>query len=76
VVEITEGIDHVPEHYTVEREGFLCMDQQSDGACVALDPVTKLCTIYEIRPQVCRDFTQGEPLCRKILAKMKRQPAG
>jgi Fe-S-cluster containining protein len=34
---------------------------------VALDPVTRLCTIYEQRPQTCRDFKRGETLCRRIL---------
>jgi Fe-S-cluster containining protein len=43
------------------------MDQQGDGACVALDPATQLCTIYELRPQVCRDFKRGEALCRRTV---------
>jgi uncharacterized protein len=66
VVELRAG-DVVPEHFVVEREGAHCMDQQGDGACVALDPATRLCTIYEDRPQTCRDFHRGEALCRKIL---------
>lgn len=45
------------------------MDQRGDGACAALDPVTRLCTIYDQRPQVCRTFHRGEPLCREILAR-------
>jgi Fe-S-cluster containining protein len=44
------------------------MDQRGDGACVALDPATLLCTIYADRPQTCRDFNRGETLCRRILA--------
>jgi uncharacterized protein len=43
------------------------MDQRGDGACAALDPDTLLCTIYDQRPQVCRDFARGSTLCRKIL---------
>lgn len=43
------------------------MDQRGNGACIALDPVTLLCTIYADRPQTCRDFNRGEPLCRQIL---------
>ncbi len=72
VVELREG-DVVPEEFVVEREGARCMDQQGDGACVALDPVTRLCTIYEDRPQTCRDFHRGEPLCRQILAGTPRR---
>jgi Fe-S-cluster containining protein len=43
------------------------MDQRGDGACVALDPATQLCTIYERRPQVCRDFKRAESLCRRAV---------
>lgn len=66
-VELTAGVDRVPEHLVVEREGVRCMDQRGDGACVALDPVSRLCTIYENRPQVCREFTRGESLCRRAV---------
>ncbi len=43
------------------------MDQRGDGACVGLDPLTKLCTLYESRPQTCRDFNRGEALCLRTL---------
>lgn len=59
--------DSVPDELTVEREGILCMDQRGDGACVGLNPDTKLCTLYETRPQTCRDFHRGEALCLRIL---------
>lgn len=49
------------------REGVRCMDQHGDGACVALDPATRLCTIYDRRPQTCRDFARGSGLCREIV---------
>ncbi len=68
MVELRAG-DIVPEEFIVEREGARCMDQRNDGACVALDPVTKLCTIYEDRPQTCRDFSRGETICRRILGR-------
>jgi Fe-S-cluster containining protein len=68
VVELRAG-DVVPEEFVAEREGARCMDQRGDGACVALDPVTKLCTIYDSRPQTCRDFTRGEAICRRILGR-------
>lgn len=56
------------EELVVEHDGVRCMDQRGNGACVALDTVTQLCTIYEDRPQTCRDFARGESLCRRILA--------
>ena len=67
VVELVAGVDHVPEELVVEHDGARCMDQRGDGACVALDPLTRLCTIYEDRPRTCREFNRGERLCREIL---------
>jgi len=74
VVELRDG-DTVPEELVVEHAGARCMDQRGDGACVALDPATQLCTIYETRPQTCRDFARGEGLCRRILAQRPRPGA-
>lgn len=68
VVELVAGVDHMPEKFVVEHDGVRCMEQRGDGACVALDPVTRLCTIYEDRPRVCREFDRGGELCRRILA--------
>jgi len=69
VVELTPGVDDVPEEFVVEHEGVRCMEQRGDGACVALDPVTRLCTIYERRPSTCRSFMRAEALCRKAVAR-------
>lgn len=70
VVELREG-DDVPAEFIVEHGDAHCMDQHGDGACVALDPDTRLCTIYDRRPQTCRDFLRGTALCLTALA---RQP--
>lgn len=59
--------DDVPDVLVVEHGGLRCMEQRGDGACVALDPITRLCTIYERRPQVCREFRRGDPLCRRAV---------
>lgn len=67
VVELSAETDCVPDHLVVERNGVRCMDQHGDGACVALDRRTQGCTIYEHRPQVCRDFQRGEALCRRAV---------
>jgi Fe-S-cluster containining protein len=72
VVELKAGVDQVPEAFVVEHGGVRCMDQRGNGACVALDPVTQLCTIYEHRPQTCRDFNRGGDLCRRTLAQKSR----
>jgi uncharacterized protein len=68
LVELTPGVDdHIPGEFTVEHSGIRCMDQGGDGACVALDAETQLCTIYELRPKVCRDFARGESICRRAV---------
>lgn len=67
VVGLVAGVDFVPEAMVVEHDGERCMEQRGDGACVALDPVTKLCTIYERRPSVCRAFDRGSDLCVRVL---------
>lgn len=59
----------MPETLVAEHDGVRCMDQRGNGACVALDPATFLCTIYNARPQTCRDFRRGESLCRQILGR-------
>jgi Fe-S-cluster containining protein len=74
VVELIAGVDCVPEEFVAEHEGVRFMDQRGDGACVALDPVTRLCTIYEQRPRTCREFSRGEKLCRFILSRSAVEP--
>jgi Fe-S-cluster containining protein len=68
LVELQPG-DDVPAEFVVEHAGVRCMEQLGNGACVALDGITKLCTIYEQRPQVCRTFERGSGLCRGVLAR-------
>lgn len=67
LVELAPFVDDVPEELVVEHAGVRCMEQTADGACIALDAVTRLCTIYERRPQVCRDFQRGGSLCRRAV---------
>ncbi len=67
LVELVAGDENVPEEMVVEHGGVRCMEQTGDGACIALDPETKLCTIYDRRPQTCRTFERGGELCRRIL---------
>lgn len=66
VVELAPA-DDVPEDLVVERDGMRFMDQRGNGACVALDPLTRLCTIYDRRPETCRIFSRGTELCRRVL---------
>jgi Fe-S-cluster containining protein len=56
--------DDVPDALTaVDRWGGTVMARLNDGWCAALDRETMLCTIYERRPSVCRDFEMGGSDC-------------
>jgi Fe-S-cluster containining protein len=68
-VELAASGDDVPEHLVAEYDGIRYMDQGSNGACAALDPATRLCTIYDRRPAVCRAFERGSQLCRWVLGR-------
>ena len=65
VVELLPGVDNVPEDLVVEHDGTRCMEQRGDGTCMALDPFTRFCSIYERRPTACRVCERASPVCRK-----------
>lgn len=54
----------VPEQF-IERDkmGVESMAQLADGWCAALDRKTMKCTIYEVRPWVCREYEVGDYEC-------------
>ena len=55
----------VPERYIrTDRWGGQTMDRLADGWCAALDRETLLCSIYENRPLICREFEMGGYECR------------
>lgn len=54
----------VPEEYIqADKWGGMTMARLEDGWCVALDRETMLCSIYEQRPLVCREFETGSDEC-------------
>ncbi|WP_151702405.1 YkgJ family cysteine cluster protein [Nitrincola alkalilacustris] len=56
----------VPEqHIAYDEWGGETMLRLADGWCSALDRDTFLCTIYENRPWVCREFEMGSYECRE-----------
>lgn len=57
--------DHVPAEM-VERDarGFDVMKRATDGWCVAVDRQAMRCSIYSIRPGICRKFAAGSAYCR------------
>jgi Fe-S-cluster containining protein len=54
----------VPDRYVeVDRWGGMTMARLDDGWCAALDRATMLCTIYDKRPLICREFEMGGDDC-------------
>jgi Fe-S-cluster containining protein len=58
------GEDDIPVQLTeTDAGGGTVMARLEDGWCAALDRKTMLCSIYERRPAVCRDFELGDHDC-------------
>ena len=58
------GDDDIPHDLTEQdRWGGWVMARLADGWCAALDRDTMLCTIYERRPMICRDYQVGDSDC-------------
>ena len=58
------GDEAVPAYFTKEDEwGGWVMRRLDDGWCAALDRKTMRCTIYEQRPDICRDYEMGDSDC-------------
>lgn len=54
----------VPERFIEYDDwGGETMAQLDDGWCAALDRNTLLCSIYERRPLICREFEMGADEC-------------
>jgi len=58
------GDDDIPRHLSVEDQwGGSVMRRLGDGWCAALDRQTMRCTIYQRRPEICRDYEMGASDC-------------
>ena len=54
----------VPFHYIeYDKWGSEVMKRSDDGWCQALDRNTLMCSIYENRPLVCREFEMASDEC-------------
>ncbi len=54
----------VPDsHISVDKWGAETMLRLDDGWCSAVDRDTFMCTIYENRPLICREFEMGSFEC-------------
>ena len=50
-------------YVTAADRGGEVMLRLDDGWCAALDRNTMMCTIYEKRPLICREFEMGDVEC-------------
>ena len=58
------GDDDVPPELTEQDSwGGWVMARLDDGWCAALDRQSMLCTIYQRRPMICRDYQAGDSDC-------------
>jgi len=55
------GVPH--HHIYVDTYGHESMRRLDDGKCSALNRDTLMCSIYENRPWVCREFEMGSYEC-------------
>ena len=61
---ILMGDDDVPDKFIhIDRWGGHVMARLDDGWCAALNRDTMLCSIYERRPDVCREYALGGSDC-------------
>ena len=73
---ILMGDDDPPGRLTaLDRWGGSVMRRLDDGWCVALDRQTFLCTIYQRRPDVCREYQAGDADCLIERAKLPLRSA-
>jgi len=55
----------VPDkHIAFDQWGGETMLRLEDGWCSAVDRETFMCTIYDNRPLICREFAMGSDECR------------
>ncbi|MBK5939042.1 YkgJ family cysteine cluster protein [Halochromatium roseum] len=58
------GDTRVPNHFVVlDAWGAEVMERLDDGWCIALDRQRLRCSIYSMRPQLCRDVAMGGAEC-------------
>ena len=68
-IELTEIVRLRPDLYPGGKP-FRMMRHKENGECIALDSETGICTIYDIRPKVCKDFERGSDECLSALIRL------
>lgn len=72
-VEIVGGVDDIPDRYVEwnDSNGADGMIRRKNGTCLALDEKTNLCTIYDRRPLVCKQFKKGSAECSFCIRRLE-----
>ncbi|GHC05773.1 YkgJ family cysteine cluster protein [Thermomonas carbonis] len=66
---VLQSEDRIPPRFTAYTpEGLHVMDRDEEGWCLAIDAARMQCSIYEIRPQICRRFVMAGPYCQEVRA--------
>lgn len=61
--------DDVPPRFTAYNDhGVEVMARDEDGWCVAIDQGRMCCSIYDVRPTICRKFEMDGPYCHEVRA--------
>ena len=61
---IDDADEKIPVQYTEQTADlYYRMKRGEDGWCEALNRDTMLCTIYEMRPFICREYALGDYDC-------------
>jgi len=61
--------DDVPPRFTAYNDhGVEVMARDEDGWCVAIDQGRMCCSIYDVRPAICRKFEMDGPSCQQVRA--------
>ena len=67
-----DDFNNVPEHLTEKTASlYTAMKRSRDGFCIAVDRGTMLCTIYNQRPSLCREYEVGDYDCLIERKKLK-----
>lgn len=66
---VVQPEDGIPSHLTdTTPTGLTVMARDEEGWCVAIDAARMCCSIYDVRPDVCRRFVMGGAYCREVRA--------
>lgn len=63
---VLQDVDRIAPHLTSMLGGLHVMARDVDGWCVAVDASRMGCTIYDARPQACRNFAMAGPHCLAV----------